>query len=78
MSLCNPEEKRWNVDLLNSICEPSLIRAIAYLSWPQIECANKLIWKNSASRKFSMKEGFKKIITNRVGNDDSLIWGKIW
>lgn len=78
MSLRVSGEDSWDLELLGSICEPEFVRAIVEMNRPSVDCANKLILTNNTFGKFTVKEGYRKIVEARLGDTYNPVWRKIW
>ena len=45
----------WNFQLLQEICDPTTVKAIRRMDWPQTQCYDKLLWIGNNSGVFSVK-----------------------
>lgn len=45
----------WNENLLNEVCEENMVEEVKKIDWPQLECADKLLWMASKNGIFTVK-----------------------
>lgn len=65
----------WNVELIQEIFEPVSEMVILSVKWPNMECMDKLIWKEDKLGLFTVGSSY---ILNCAGGDDRNKYGNIF
>ena len=68
----------WNLQLLNEICEPTMVAEIIRVDWTQELREDKLFWIGNEKGIFSVKNCYLAEIKSRIGVDVDPIWSRLW
>lgn len=54
--LRSPNGDGWNMEMLHRLCDAATVDLIKKINWPTEAVHDKLLWKGSSGRSFSVKE----------------------
>lgn len=69
---------RWNVELLEEICEPDSVATICQVKWPVSTCKDKLLWNICSGGSFTIHDCYLVTILERLEENLDVVWKAIW
>ena len=68
----------WDKEKLLDIFEPLSVAAILKLSWPNIQCEDKLVWIGNSNGVFSVNDCYLAIFRSVPISEEAKIWENLW